>query len=202
MYLCGLPLPDCVCVSRITCSWTQKVSVLSFFHQVSPCDCLARPLYFPEYSKGEIRLKMSKTFFSPSKFTTSFVRVHLMCSTYSFVVFPIRILCDRNVFLLTFGFNYTARAAPSQTSVFFKDLIGVMNMIIAPPGPSQAGRNILHITSTCNLLRFLCSECKGQMGQFETAEICLESCIRLYQRTTLFLVTKKLILHLWFIPKA
>lgn len=45
-------------MSCITCSWTQKVLVLSFFHQVSPCDCLARPLCFPEYSKGEIRLKI------------------------------------------------------------------------------------------------------------------------------------------------
>lgn len=65
-------------------------------------------------------------------------------------------------------------AAPSRASVFLKQLIGVMNMIIAPPGPSQAGWNILRITSTCNLLRFLCSECKGQMGQFETVGICLE----------------------------
>lgn len=53
-----------------------------------------------------------------------------------------------------------------------------MVMIIAPPGPTQAGWNILHITSTCNLLRFPLTECKGQMGQFETTEICLESCIR------------------------
>lgn len=166
MYLCGPPLPECVCVSRITCSWTQKVSVLSFFHQVSPCDCLARPLYFPECSKGEIRLKM-ENFFFPLKI------YHLICSVPSHV-FDTQFRCFHHVteimfFLLTFGFNETSRAAPSRTSVFFKDLIGVMNMIIAPPGPSQAGGNILHITSTCNLLRFLCSECKGQMGQFETA---------------------------------
>lgn len=39
---CCLPLPECVCVSCVTCSWTHKVSVLSFFHRVSPCDFLAR----------------------------------------------------------------------------------------------------------------------------------------------------------------
>lgn len=69
-------------------------------------------------------------------------------------------------------------AAPHIDVCFFKVSVGVMVMIIAPPGPTQAGWNILHITSTCNLLRFPLTECKGQMGQFETTEICLESCIR------------------------
>lgn len=77
----------------------------------------------------------------------------------------------------------------------FEEVDWDINMIIAPPGLSQAGWNISHITSTCNLLRFLCSECKGQMGQLKVAEICLESCIRRYQKNILYLVMQTLYLN-------
>lgn len=85
-------------------------------------------------------------------------------------------VCDRDCVCLFLNALFQIDVSNISSSfvdvcVFFMDLIGVMSMIIAPPGLTQAGWNILYINFTCNLLRFLCSKCKGQMGQFETAPI-------------------------------
>lgn len=59
-------------------------------------------------------------------------------------------------------------------------------------------RHKLHITSTCNLLRFLPSkQCKGQMGQLEMSEIPFESCMSLctevFQNSFMYFVGSRLL---------
>lgn len=127
--------PECVCVSRITCSWTQKVSVLSFFHQASPCDSLAGPLYFPQYSKGEIRLKKKKK--------NQKVYCILICSVppthYISVSHTVLSSSRGNIMsdgwmLPTFCLVWTrANSSFMGLMVIFMDSIGVVKMIIASP---------------------------------------------------------------------
>lgn len=72
------------------------------------------------------------------------------------------------------------RVAPSWMSVFFKDLIGVMNMIIAPPLVCHKLDGIFLISLPHVIFSDYCAvSAKAKWVTSRQHEICLESCLRL-----------------------